>query len=197
MGRPSNTAERRAQIVDALVRVMATTGYAGASVAAIAREAGLTPGLVHYHFGSKEEVLLATVDRLGALVGERFVRFSKGAASPRERLFAFIAAFLERDASASPEAVACWVALGTEALTRPEVGRAYRRVVAAQIDVLIGLVGEVLAAEGGDAARAPVISSGIYAAIEGLFRLATIAPGVIPEGSASTTVRSMTEGLLS
>ena len=48
----------------------------------------------------------------------------------------------------------------------------------------------------GDVARAPAIAAGLYAAIEGAFRLAAIAPGVIPEGSAASTLHAMTDGLL-
>jgi TetR/AcrR family transcriptional repressor of bet genes len=40
------------------MRSMAKRGYAGASVATIAREAGLAPGLVHYYFESKQAILL-------------------------------------------------------------------------------------------------------------------------------------------
>lgn len=64
MGRPSNRAERRAQILDAFARVLADHGYAGATIAAIAAEADLTPGLLHHHFESKEEMLSALLDVL-------------------------------------------------------------------------------------------------------------------------------------
>ena len=40
---------------------MADRGYERASVTAIAKAAGLTPGLVHYHFHNKKEILLALV----------------------------------------------------------------------------------------------------------------------------------------
>ena len=71
MARPVNTHLRRAQIVDGLQQVMAERGYARASITAIGKAAGLSPGLVHYHFGSKQEVLLALVDRLSARLEER------------------------------------------------------------------------------------------------------------------------------
>ena len=66
MARPSNTDERRLQIMGALVKVMARRGYDGASVADIARAARLTPGLVHYHFKNKQEILLAALRDLVA-----------------------------------------------------------------------------------------------------------------------------------
>ena len=66
MPRPSNTEERQAQITGALMKVMAKRGYDGASVADIAKAARLTPGLVHYHFKSKQEILLAALRDLVA-----------------------------------------------------------------------------------------------------------------------------------
>ena len=196
MPRATNREARREQIVEAMLRVMAARGYERASVAAIAKEAGLTAGLVHYHFRNKEEILLALLGRLEGLVAARYDRFATDAMTPRARLDAFLDAHLARDAEARPDAVACWVALGTEALTREEVGAAYRGVVTRELATLEGLVGEVLAATGRDLAEARAIASGLYAAIEGAFRLAAIAPGVIPEGSAATTLRAMTDGLL-
>ncbi|MCA9604447.1 MAG: TetR family transcriptional regulator [Myxococcales bacterium] len=196
MATRSTTEARRAQIVDAMLRVMGERGYERASVAAIAEVAGLTSGLVHYHFRSKEAVLLALLERLEEIVATRFERFSREAATPRRRLVAFLDAHLARDEEARPDAVACWVALGTEALTRDEVRAAYRTLVEREIATLTDLVAAVLADEGGDVARAPALAAGLYAAIEGAFRLSAIAPGVIPAGSAASTLRAMTIGLL-
>src|ERR1051325_1811277 len=61
MPRPSNTALRQDQIKDALLSVMAERGFDAATVAHIAQAAGLAPGLVHYHFASKQQILLALV----------------------------------------------------------------------------------------------------------------------------------------
>src|SRR5262249_30829735 len=64
MARPSNTDERREQITQAMVKVMARRGYDGASIGDIAKAARLTPGLVHYHFKSKQEILLEALHLL-------------------------------------------------------------------------------------------------------------------------------------
>jgi AcrR family transcriptional regulator len=50
--------DRRARIVDAAFRVLAEQGYAAASIKTIARAAGVAPGLVHYYFASKEDLLI-------------------------------------------------------------------------------------------------------------------------------------------
>jgi len=192
VARPTNTDARRAEIVEAMLRVMARRGYARASIAAIAEEAGLTAGLVHYHFRNKQAILLALVERIAGVAQARFEALSASATSPRARLDAFIDAHLARGEGADPDAVACWVALGTEALAQPEIGAAYGRVIAGQLEALTQLVRDAGAAPG----DAPRVAAGLLAAIEGAFRLAAIVPGAIPDGSAAATVRAMASGLL-
>ena len=70
MPRPSKTKERQQQIVQGLMRALGKRGYAGAPISAIAREAGLAPGLVHYYFKDKRDVYDAMIaDVLGGLHG--------------------------------------------------------------------------------------------------------------------------------
>lgn len=61
----SPSAQQRAQqIVDAAARVMARKGYGGTTMKDIAAEAGVAPGLIHYYFDSKEDLLLAVTGEL-------------------------------------------------------------------------------------------------------------------------------------
>jgi len=61
-GRPADGGDRRALILDAARGQFAAKGYAGASVRAIAREAGVDPALVHHYFGTKEQVFVAAME---------------------------------------------------------------------------------------------------------------------------------------
>lgn len=64
-GRPANDRDdRRTRILDAASALFGRHGVAGTSLARIAREAQVTPALVHYYFGDRERLL-------DALVGER------------------------------------------------------------------------------------------------------------------------------
>lgn len=63
--------ERPGEIVRAALDLFTKFGYAGASVEAVARAAGVTKGAVYHHFGSKKELLRAAVDaRLRAAFAE-------------------------------------------------------------------------------------------------------------------------------
>lgn len=76
--RPPNTNARRAQISGGLIKVMAKRGYDGASVNEIAKAAELTPGLIHYHFKNKQEILLAALADLVARHEERLDESTEG-----------------------------------------------------------------------------------------------------------------------
>jgi AcrR family transcriptional regulator len=58
--------ERRGQILAAARSVFASAGLAGASMAEIAREAGVTRGLLNHYFGDKRALYLAVVADLAA-----------------------------------------------------------------------------------------------------------------------------------
>ena len=53
---------RRAQVVEAACRVIHRKGIQGASLAEIEQEAGISRGVLTYHFPSKEDIILAVFD---------------------------------------------------------------------------------------------------------------------------------------
>jgi AcrR family transcriptional regulator len=88
-GRRSGPTESRGEILAAARRLFAERGYDGATMRAIAQQAGVDAALVHHFFGTKEQVFVAALelpfqpaDVLPQMiaagprseVGERFVR---------------------------------------------------------------------------------------------------------------------------
>lgn len=60
---------RRRQLIDVTIDLVADTGYAGTSLAGIARSAGITKAAVLYHFPSKAQLVRAAYEHvIGALV---------------------------------------------------------------------------------------------------------------------------------
>ena len=57
----TDVAQRRAEILDAAVRVVLERGFGGTRVNDVAEELGISSGLVHYHFDSKDELLAETL----------------------------------------------------------------------------------------------------------------------------------------
>lgn len=187
MGRPSNTALRRQQIVEATVRVMARTGFDGASVQAIAREAGLSAGLLHHHFGSKAEILHALLDHLEILLGDRHEALAARRRGEWGRLEAWVDAHLALGEGAQPEAAAAWVWIGAQALKDEALRERYRAVVERRLELLTTLIDDVARVhEIRLDARALAVTT--LAAIEGYYQLA-ISTGVVPPGSAAPQLR--------
>jgi AcrR family transcriptional regulator len=56
-------ARTRARVIDAAVHCLSTEGFSRASTTRIADRAGLTWGVLQYHFGDKEGILAAVVER--------------------------------------------------------------------------------------------------------------------------------------
>src|SRR5713226_8073515 len=59
---PKVVEDRREQIIDAAMRVFSQKGFSRATNKDIAREAGITPGLIYHYFESKEAVLKAIIE---------------------------------------------------------------------------------------------------------------------------------------
>lgn len=70
-GQPSFIEQaRRKQIVEAAIDVVADLGFAGASLARIAERAGVSKGVISYHFDGKEELMAQVVEHVYGDIGE-------------------------------------------------------------------------------------------------------------------------------
>ncbi|WP_214317342.1 TetR/AcrR family transcriptional regulator [Nonomuraea sediminis] len=61
---------RRAQIVASAVEVIAELGFARASLAQIAKHAGISKGVISYHFAGKDELMEEVVERTYHAIAE-------------------------------------------------------------------------------------------------------------------------------
>lgn len=175
---------------------MANKGYDGASIGDIARAAGLAPGLVHYHFRSKLEVLLALLDDLAERHRTRLDGALKAAGRPAAaRVAAFIDFHLSMRA-ADPEALACWITLGAEALRQGRVRARYRTVVERWVASLSEIIAEGRKERVFGKVDPAAAACALVAAIQGYFQLAGVDRTLVPRGSAADAVRAMAQGLL-
>lgn len=188
---------RRTEIAEALLSVMAERGYDGATIAQIAAAAGIRPGLVHYHFTDKREILRAAIELLAGRHRARLdAALEASAPEPPARLRAFIEAHLALDEGAQSSALAAWIWMSAEALRDEDTRKAVEAVwveLEARLRTLIeegvehGWFGTV------DADAAP---AALLAAVQGYFVLSATAPALVPRGSAVRSVLTMTRGLL-
>ena len=190
MGRPTNRAERRREILDAFRQVVAKSGYERATIAVVAERAGLLPGLVHYHFESKQELLTALFEELAERLVARYTALkAAGDGGPRADLDAFVAAHLGLGADADESSVAAWVALSGEALHNEERSARLEARIAADLGVLEDIVKRILDGEGKRKAGAKAIAAAIFSAIQGAFFLGVATPKLIPRGFAAPAIQ--------
>jgi AcrR family transcriptional regulator len=75
---------RRAQIVAAAIEVIAEVGYAKASLAAIAVRAGISKGVISYHFSGKDELMVVIVETIYQEAAAHVLRRMEGVATATE-----------------------------------------------------------------------------------------------------------------
>ena len=111
--------ERRTQLIEATLSTIARLGYARTTMSEVARAAGLSHGLVNFHFRSKENLLLET---LLYLAEEYRLNWTSALAaagpSAPEQLFAFLRADFA-PGICSPERLSAWCAFWGETQSRP------------------------------------------------------------------------------
>ncbi len=81
-------AGRRTQIVHAAAKVLGRRGYGATSLKDVAREAQVAPGLLHYYFESKEELLLEVVTVMERQMIAEWKDAIAGIEDPLERIVA-------------------------------------------------------------------------------------------------------------
>ena len=79
---------RRDQIVQAAASVLGRQGYTDTSLKQIAAEAGVAPGLLHYYFESKEDLLIDVVSSLEREISRDWQEAVRDLDDPLERIVA-------------------------------------------------------------------------------------------------------------
>jgi AcrR family transcriptional regulator len=111
--------QSREQILDATEKLMATRGYAATSISDIRKACGLPPSSIYWHFGSKDGVLAAVMER-GA---ERYFAAIPVEADIEQQLAAVIA-----QQEQHPEFLRLFLLLSLERSEDPAVAEIVRRV---------------------------------------------------------------------
>src|SRR4029453_5420413 len=84
----TETSETRFRLLDITEKVMIEDGYAAVSSRRIAKEAGVTPALVHYYFATLDDLFLEVLRRRAKQQLERQERFLSSD-QPLRALWAF------------------------------------------------------------------------------------------------------------
>jgi AcrR family transcriptional regulator len=159
----THRADNRERLIAAGYTVLSEKGYEATTVKEVARVAGVSPGLFHYYFASKDELLVAVLHEAGTRYG-RMMQDLRSAVPADHFLAAAVAAARERVTQA-PE----WYLLRYELFA-----------LGLRDSMLLPVLGELLAharqmftrafehSTGGDEARAQALASVVLACFDGL-----------------------------
>lgn len=118
-GRKASKETRRLQLIEATIDSLAKRGYSDTTMADVADGAGLSRGIVNFHFESKEKLLVATLQHMSEEYAAHWRgALSKAGSDPARRLWAVVAADFDR-AVCSKRKLAAWCAFWGEAKSRP------------------------------------------------------------------------------
>jgi AcrR family transcriptional regulator len=84
------SAEMRAALIEAAIQSLCAIGYSKTTTHEICRRAGATSGAIQHHFGSKDELILATLELLRVEMQERFERLNELDGSLEDRCGAMV-----------------------------------------------------------------------------------------------------------
>ena len=110
---------RRAQFIEATIETLALRGYARTTLTEVARTAGLSHGLVNFHFDTKEKLLSETL----ALLAEEYrlnwqTYLERAGADPAAQLAALLLADFD-PTICTPARLSAWCSFWGEAQSRP------------------------------------------------------------------------------
>lgn len=178
---------RRADLIGAVLDLMAEAGPAETTVRAIAEAAGLSPGMIRHHFTSKEDLVNAAYEAHMA----RQIADSERALGPgsaRDRLRRFVSASVTPPV-VDPRAVSLWAAFLHMVRRDPAMRATHEETYLAYRDRLQALVAAALAEAGCAAAEAELrrLAIACNAVIDGLW----LEGGVLPEAFVAGEIESI------
>ena len=169
---------RRQRLIDAALECMATGGYQSASVRAITKIAGVTPGLLRYYFEEKSSLMLEAYRQFKSDTLAVYLQ-SAGCAGPdpAAQLEAFTRSVLFSGASDRRQ-MNIWVSFQELVITEPEVAAAHAETYDAFLETLGGWISDIYAARGEQLTPVDVrkLAIGVNSVIDGVWLECSLNP---------------------
>ncbi|MBP1873054.1 HTH-type transcriptional regulator BetI [Ensifer adhaerens] len=186
-GRKASKETRRQQLIEATIDSLAKRGYSETTLADVADGAGLSRGIVNFHFESKEKLLIATLqymaDEYAANWGAALDKAGDKAAA---QLWALVACDFDRKICTKRK-LAAWCAFWGEAKSRPT----YQALCGARDvkyqEIFLALC-QTLKDEGGYAYEPEGMTLALCASMEGLWLRLMMGDGLTREKAHAAAV---------
>ncbi|TGQ57566.1 transcriptional regulator BetI [Mesorhizobium sp. M1C.F.Ca.ET.193.01.1.1] len=167
-GRKASKEVRQFQLIEATIDSLAKRGYAETTMADVADGAGLSRGIVNFHFESKEKLLVATLQYMYDEYSAHWrAALQKAGDDPARQLQALVWADFDRSIC-NKRKLAAWCAFWGEAKSRPTYQALSSSRDAYYQQVFIDLC-TTLKQSGGYAYEPQVMALALSAMLEGLW----------------------------
>jgi AcrR family transcriptional regulator len=118
-GRKASKETRRLQLIEATIDSLAKRGYSETTMADVADGAGLSRGIVNFHFESKEKLLIATLQHMADEYSAHWrAILQKAGHDPARQLYSLVLGDFDRTIC-NKRKLAAWCAFWGEAKSRP------------------------------------------------------------------------------
>ncbi len=184
-GRKASKETRRQQLIEATIDSLAKRGYSDTTLANVADGAGLSRGIVNFHFESKENLLVATLQYMADEYAAHWsTALEKADDNPAARLWAVIAADFERKVCTKRK-LAAWCAFWGEAKSRPT----YQSICGARdakYQHTYVVLCQQLKDEAGYQFDAEAVAMGLCTMLEGLWWRLMLSDGITRQSALET-----------
>jgi AcrR family transcriptional regulator len=169
--------QRRQDLIEATIAVIAAHGYAGTTVSRVAEQAQVSAGLMNFHFASKDLLFAAVFDHLSDEYDVLWQRqLADVGVMPIDRLKAMIEAYFHPQIFTA-EKLAVWFTFWSDANLRDHYRAAATRVEERYSKEIVAELRRFLAERGEPTRRAREIAAPLIAMIDGYWLQAIIYPG--------------------
>lgn len=189
-GRKASKETRRLQLIEATIDSLARRGYADTTLADVADGAGLSRGIVNFHFESKEKLLVATLQFMAdEYANHWYAALEKAGGRPADQMWALVAADFDRKICTKRK-LAAWCAFWGEAKSRPT----YQALCGARDvkyqEIVVSLCAR-LKEEGGYEYAAEPMALAVSTMLEGLWLRLMMGDGLTRERAHEAAVEAI------
>ena len=186
--RTASKAARRQQLIEATIKCISKKGIGSTTLGDVAKEAGLSQGIVNLHFKSKDNLLKETLSSLAREYRDKFDKaLQKSAPHPADKLRAIMEHDL-RPSICNQRKLAIWFAFWGEVKSRPTYRRLCDEWDQYYDDVVAGLCEELIEEGGYKNVDAMTVANGLAAMTNGLWLSCLIGPKAWDRNEADAAI---------
>lgn len=181
---------RRQQLIDATIKCISNKGLGSITLGDVAREAGLSQGIVNLHFNSKDNLLTETLKFLAEEYDQQFMQtLERAGPGPAERLLALMEMDL-KPAVCDHRKLAVWFAFWGEVKAVPT----YQKICAAREkkydEIIFGLTSDIISEGRYTKADASTVANALSSMTDGMWMSCLINPRSFDRAAALRSVKS-------